>query len=74
MNFIYYLFLFLTILFLLIGLFYPLISKKPFLESFKTNRDILCQACCLSNKNKKKCNKNCIWGTVCSCCKSNNFL
>jgi len=74
MKILYYLFLFLLILFLLIGLFYPLITKKKLLESFINNRDIFCQSCCLSNKNNKKCDQICVWGRVCNCCKSNNFL
>lgn len=68
MNFIYYLFLFLTILFLLISLFYPIITTKKLLETFKNNRATACKSCCISNRNKKKCKEICIWGTVCDCC------
>jgi hypothetical protein len=68
MNFVYFLFLFLTTLFLLIGLFYPILTKKKLLESFKNNRDNLCQACCISNRDKNRCKEICIWGTVCNCC------
>ena len=68
MNFVYILFLSLLVFFLLIGLFYPILTKKNLLETFGNSRDIFCQRCCLSNRNNNKCKEICIWGTVCNCC------
>ena len=68
MNLIYIIFLFLTIFFLSVGLFYPIFTKKNLLETFQTNRDTYCKLCCMSNRNNKKCREICIYGTVCNCC------